>query len=104
MILSSGETAYNARWQRRRKVFLMRNPLCCYCKDIGKTEASTTVDHKVPHRGDAELFWNEDNWQALCTTHHQSAKQQEEYRGFTSEVSADGWPIDHKHPANTGRL
>ena len=30
----------------------------------------TVVDHIVPHRGDARLFWDEDNWQPLCKSCH----------------------------------
>lgn len=102
--LSSGERSYNARWQRRRKMFLWCNPLCYYCERAGNVTPATVVDHKEPHRFNAELFWNEDNWQSLCTTHHQSSKQQEEYKGYSSEVGADGWVVDKDHPANTGSL
>lgn len=31
-------------------------------------EPATDVDHIVPHKGNHELFWDRDNWQALC--HH----------------------------------
>ncbi len=100
-ILSSGEVAYSSKWQRRRKIFLMTNPLCYYCERAGATTPAVVVDHKVPHRFNATLFWDEKNWQSLCSPHHQSSKQKEEYKGYTNEVAADGWPIDINHPANS---
>ena len=59
------------------------------CEQQGRAHAATVVDHIVPHRiGDAlrskddqqisaarALFWDSSNWQSLCTTHHNSAKQ-----------------------------
>jgi len=35
-----------------------------------RVESATVVDHIVAHNGDYELFWNESNWRALCTRHH----------------------------------
>ena len=31
---------------------------------------ATDVDHIVPHRGDMSLFWDVNNWQALCHECH----------------------------------
>jgi 5-methylcytosine-specific restriction protein A len=28
------------------------------------------VDHIIPHRGDQYLFWDQENWQALCKDCH----------------------------------
>ncbi|WP_232215651.1 HNH endonuclease signature motif containing protein [Paracoccus sp. J55] len=39
---------------------------------------ATVVDHIKPHRGDQALFWNWNNWQALCTGCHSSVKQRQE--------------------------
>ncbi|WP_244295246.1 HNH endonuclease [Paracoccus versutus] len=39
---------------------------------------ATLVDHIKPHRGDKALFWNWNNWQALCTGCHSSVKQRSE--------------------------
>ncbi|HWL55465.1 MAG TPA: HNH endonuclease [Paracoccus sp. (in: a-proteobacteria)] len=36
---------------------------------------ATLVDHIKPHRGDKALFWNWNNWQALCAPCHSSVKQ-----------------------------
>lgn len=28
------------------------------------------MDHKIPHRGDAALFWDPNNWQAMSKPCH----------------------------------
>ncbi|MFI5410153.1 HNH endonuclease signature motif containing protein [Kaistia sp. UC242_56] len=48
------------------------------CQAQGRAAPATVVDHIRPHRGDAELFWNADNWQSLCAHHHSKDKQSQE--------------------------
>ena len=39
--------------------------------DVGrKYVRATVVDHIIPHRGDQKLFWDQNNWQALCKSCH----------------------------------
>lgn len=64
------KSLYNYRWQQARKLFLAANPLCVKCKDNGLVATATIVDHISPHKGDEVLFWDENNWQALCSTCH----------------------------------
>jgi len=59
-------TNANRRFRWMRKAFLMREPMCRSCK----TEAAAVLDHIVPHRGVARLFWDQSNWQGLCKTCH----------------------------------
>ena len=40
------------------------------CASYGKITPATIVDHIVPHRGDMLLFWDQENWQALCKECH----------------------------------
>ncbi|KOR47163.1 endonuclease [Xanthomonas oryzae] len=68
----------SSKWRKLRAVFLKSNPLCVYCLEDNRTTAATVVDHIQPHRGDSELFWDEDNLQALCQQCHSSRKQLEE--------------------------
>jgi len=56
----------NARFRWLRAGFLQRNPMCKRCR----TDAATILDHVVPHRGVAALFWSEKNWQGLCVHCH----------------------------------
>ena len=42
--------------------FLGRHPVCNLCRRA----PASILDHIKPHRGDADLFWNQSNWQSLC--------------------------------------
>ena len=61
---------YDSRWQKARKAFLQRHLLCVECYKAWKLTPATVVDHIIPHRGDQKLFWDENNWQALCKECH----------------------------------
>ena len=78
---TSTQRGYNSVWRKARKRYLAANPICVECEREGKLTASTEVDHIIPHQGDMDLFWDEDNWQALCKSHH-SAKTAREDGGF----------------------
>ena len=72
------ERGYGYRWQQARLRHLAAHPLCAMCEAENKTVVATVVDHRIPHRGDQALFWNESNWQSLCATHHSGEKQRQE--------------------------
>lgn len=97
---SAHARGYDSRWNKARKGYLARHPLCVMCEARGRIAAATVVDHITPHKGDAALFWDSGNWQALCKHHHDSHKQQLERIGYSTEVGNDGWPIDPRHPSN----
>lgn len=75
---TTAERGYGGRWQKARETFLQHHPLCVYCEREGRITAANVVDHKVPHRGDQALFWDQANWQPLCRSCHDSAKKAEE--------------------------
>jgi 5-methylcytosine-specific restriction endonuclease McrA len=85
------QRGYTTRWDKARKTFLAKNPLCAYCLREGITKVAQVVDHIVPHRGDQKLFWAQDNWQSLCSTCHNSVKQREE--NGQPAIGEDGWPV-----------
>jgi len=61
---------YTYRWQKARKWFLKRHPMC-ECDDCkGQRLPADVVDHIKPHRGDYDLFWDENNWRAMATVCH----------------------------------
>lgn len=69
------------RWRKLRMKIFARDLFTCQWPGCGHTTADTTqlvADHKIPHRGDEALFWDEDNLQTLCKPHHDGAKQREE--------------------------
>ena len=98
--LSSTKRGYGYAWQKARAGYLRSHPLCVYClrdpayvaiRDMAPSTAilrcaelglaapmASVVDHIEPHRGDQVLFWNQSNWQSLCSTHHSADKQREE--------------------------
>lgn len=67
---SSSKRGYSYKWASARKGFLKRHPLCLHCQREGMLVPATEVDHIIPHRGNQELFWDSDNWQPLCKSHH----------------------------------
>lgn len=75
---SSTQRGYGYKWQKARERFLEKNLLCVYCQRDGRVTAANVVDHVTAHRGDMKLFWQESNWQALCSSCHSSVKQREE--------------------------
>ena len=61
---------YDRKWREARAAYLRRHPLCVSCQTDGKLTPATVVDHVLPHRGDQRLFWDMNNWQALCKECH----------------------------------
>ena len=69
---SAHERGYSSRWRKVSKMFLREHPLC-ECEDCKKHHRLTTanvVHHILPHHGNYELFWDEDNWQAMSKKCH----------------------------------
>lgn len=68
------------RWKELRQRILARDLYTCQKTGVlltGKYPApdSAVVDHKIPHRGDPALFWDESNLQAVSKKYHDSIKQ-----------------------------
>lgn len=55
-----------ARWRALRAKIIKRDGCCVVCGH----ERGLVVDHITPHRGDVDLFYDEDNLQVLCALHH----------------------------------
>lgn len=70
----TGRSLYKtARWKRERKEFLAEHPYCVASSaqaGVACGRPSAVADHRIPHRGDEGLFWDSDNWQALCGRCH----------------------------------
>jgi len=66
------------RFRRERHSFLLRHPLCAMCK----SEPASILDHRIPHRGNAVLFWDQANWQALCVACHGTKTAREVWHTF----------------------
>lgn len=71
-----------SRWQRlRREVLTEALFQCAMCGRVEAESAKLVVDHIVPHRGDAALFWDRANLQCLCAPCHAGPKQAQEAGG-----------------------
>jgi 5-methylcytosine-specific restriction enzyme A len=85
------------KWRRRSRAQLLREPLCAYCLEKGEVVPATVADHIEPHRWNWNRFWM-GQLQSLCKHHHDSRKQQEEIRGYSTDIGVDGFPLDRRHP------
>jgi len=83
---NANQRGYDARWRKVRLQYLRENPLCVECLKEGKVTPATVVDHIKPHHGDKELFWDRNNWQALCEYHH-NVKTAKEDGGFGNKTN-----------------
>ena len=88
--LSPQARGYTSAWRRASKAFLIAHPLCAECAKHGITKPATEVDHIIPHKGNKDLFWDQDNWQSLCHECH-SRKTVKEDGGFGNKIT-------RKHP------
>ena len=66
-------------WRRRRSEFLKKYPYCFIC---GKP--ATIADHIIPHRGNLELFYSDENLQPMCQSCH-SRKTMRENGNFNQK-------------------
>lgn len=73
---SAASRGYDYRWQKFRKSFLMRHPVCAMCGRL-----ATDVDHIVPLAIAPTRKYDESNLQALCHECH-SRKTVKENGGF----------------------
>lgn len=67
---SASKRGYDSRWRSARLLFLNDSPLCKDCLSKNITTGADVVDHIIPHRGNQQLFWDQANWQSLCSPCH----------------------------------
>ena len=75
----------SARWQRLRQEVLARDIYTCQHTGVilsGRANApdSPVFHHKVPHKGDEQLFWDINNLEAVSKQWHDSEAQAQERR------------------------
>jgi 5-methylcytosine-specific restriction protein A len=112
---------YNTKaWYRLRSIQLRDHPFCAMCmedagikvegrevqleqclaKGIWPKAQANIADHIKAHKGDEALFFDPDNLQSLCKTHHDGAKAKFERSGVVIGCDADGWPKSKNHHWN----
>jgi 5-methylcytosine-specific restriction protein A len=80
-------------WQRLRRQQLLREPACIRCGAF-----ATVVHHKIPHKGNPNLFFASTNLASICKRCHDSIENEEERLGYSKEFGVDGLPVDPRHP------
>nr|WP_133580653.1 HNH endonuclease signature motif containing protein [Aureibacillus halotolerans] len=75
------QRGYNTRWRKARQAYLAAHPVCVECKRM-----ANVVDHITPHKGDDDLFWDQGNWQAMCTSCHNSKTAREDMGSWQSRL------------------
>ncbi|MBD0416519.1 HNH endonuclease [Tianweitania sp. Rool2] len=90
----------------RKRVLLRDGYVCqwagCGRSLIGKGNApnAPVVHHVEDHKGDLELFFDEENCMSTCKECHDRDAQRMTHRGYISGHDVDGRPIDPGHPWN----
>ena len=64
------DRGYGGDWQRTRKLYLRRNPICVDCKANGTITKATEVHHVCKIKERPELRLKHDNLMALCGQCH----------------------------------
>jgi 5-methylcytosine-specific restriction endonuclease McrA len=73
-----------AAWRSLRIETFKRDGFTCQMEGCGRIEGRSHMlvcDHREPHRGDKQLFWDRENLQTLCKPCHDSRKQKLERGG-----------------------
>lgn len=70
------------------------------CLDQGIVKPGTDIDHIIPHKGDAALFYDPNNLQTLCKWCHHSVKARIERGCGTPAFDVNGMPLDKAHHWN----
>ena len=68
------------RWRLLRQQQLIRQPMCEECGRRGRMSVATEADHIKAHKGDEELFFDENNLQSLCKRCHSRKTAREDGR------------------------
>lgn len=74
---TTSERGYGGRWQEASRLYRATHPVCVPCLLQGRVRASQCTDHIVPARSCPELFWNAENWAAMCLRCHGIKTQRE---------------------------
>lgn len=83
---------YNTpRWERLRRQAFERDLYTCQrsgeiCSGTGNDQNSPVANHKIPHHGDAALFWDINNIETVTKRIHDGLIQSEERRAEVSTI------------------
>jgi len=69
---SSSKRGYNYAWQKFRKWFLSKHPLCLDCLDRGIYMPAVDIHHLTKLRADKSKKYDESNLRPLCGDCHKA--------------------------------
>lgn len=75
---TSAARGYDSVWRRLRRMHLLANPLCVFCRAKGDTVAATVADHVHTIVDRPDLRLDPDNLQSLCKRCHDSDRQRQQ--------------------------
>lgn len=99
---NSYQRGYNREWQQKRELYLQDNPLCVSCAKRKMIMPASVVDHIKPHKGDKALFWDQNNWQALCESCHNRKTATEDKGAWSPVVTISKANKESKNPFSIG--
>ncbi len=68
---AANQRGYTWRWRKYSKRRLQEHPWCVHCEQEGIAGLAHETDHIEPVSGpDDPRFWDPENHQSLCGTHH----------------------------------
>lgn len=87
-------------WKTARAVQLAQQPLCWRCLQDEVVTEATVLNHRIPVKGNWQLFDDPSNHESVCERHHNSTIQREERRGHVIGCDVDGRLLDPDYPWN----
>lgn len=96
---------HSAEWKALRLQAFRRDKYRCQrtgelCIGRGQQPNAPVANHKVPHKGDRNLFFSLDNIETVTKAAHDGLIQREEKSGSLVGTGLDGRPSDPMHPWN----
>ncbi len=86
------------QWKALRRAQLAAHPFCS--RHPARLVQATVVNHRRPHKGDRDLFFDPSNLESVCKDCHDGPIQKDENRGMGCAVDPDGYPLSPTHRAN----
>jgi len=83
------QRAAGSQWSKARAGYLRSHSICVECEARGRTEAATHIKHIKPIGEDWDIFWNSDNWRAVCRSCFNGQKTEGRRLGFEFGLERD---------------